>query len=82
MFRKLSIFLAVLALGPLACDPPDDGDGDATSAATTDEGTTGETDTGDESSGEAIDPTPIPFQPPLRDCRPTSGNARIRDCDP
>lgn len=78
MLRTLSFLLAVLAMGPLACDdgsPDDDDDADETTSAT-------EATTGDE-TGEAIDPTPVPFQPPLaKPCRATSKAGRIRDCDP
>lgn len=78
MLRTLTLLLAVLAMGPIACDDgtPDDDAADETSAT---EATTGD----EESTGEAIDPTPEPFQPPLaKPCRATSKAERIRDCDP
>lgn len=90
MLRPLRILLAVLALAPLACDAPHpDDDGDAIVETDDDDG--GATDEGDESgddgdeTGEAIDPTPVPFAPPLRKpCHATdpSNGARIRNCDP
>ncbi len=79
MLRTLTLLLAVLAMGPLACDDgtPDDDDADETTSAT--EATTGD----EESTGEAIDPTPVPFQPPLaKPCKALGKAERIRDCDP
>lgn len=80
MLRTLAVLLAVLAVGPLACDdghPGDDAGDDVD--ATTSGGTTGD----EESTGEAIEPTPIPFQPPLRkECTAAGKSTRIRDCDP
>jgi hypothetical protein len=76
MLRTIVALLAALAVGPLACDdgyPGDDADD------TTSEGTTGD----EESTGEAIEPTPIPFQPPLRkECTRGDKSTRVRDCDP
>lgn len=81
MLRTLAILLAVLVAGPVGCDEPipDDHSGDETTSATE----SGD-ETGDETgTGEAIDPTPIPFQPPLRkDCHAAGKSTRIRDCDP
>lgn len=90
MLRTLSLLLAVLAMGPLACDdgtPDDDADADETTSAT--EPTSGDDDddesTGDEEgTGEAIDPTPVPHHnPPLaKECHATGKGERIGNCDP
>lgn len=81
MLRSLRILLAVLVLAPIACDaPPDDDGGATTDEETDDDGDDADDDDGDD-TGEAVDPTPVPFNPPLRkECHATG--ARIGHCDP
>lgn len=81
MLRPFALLLALLALGPAACDDGSPGDDDA-DETTRGDGTHGEEATTDDAAtSEPLEPTPIPFRPSLQTpCKFTSG-ARIGNCD-